>query len=283
MPTETSAWAEAKLKELGWDGKKNLAGLAFQNYFWWPVIPNLAAYLKTLITGDKTNQYKLVYYYDYDDEDRKKFGEFRDYCAAYMDWLAETYQVQPVIVAMEALDEQACRDLISRMKQKAILIFCNEYVGTQIGAILRRLSILTTTRYHAMVLSMPGCVPFIGLSRDERIMGVMQEIGEYDQYYVDYQTPDLLAVLKQKAAQILDQPKEARRYVENIKKNLPYYYSQMGMLGLDIRDLVKAKFPEFAMPAIDENDLTNLVPFVPPEHLAASKQKFREIKVQEGR
>ncbi len=283
MPTETPAWADAKLKELGWNGKKKLAGLAFQNYFWWPIIPNFPAYLKTLVTGDKTNQYKLVYYYDYDAEDKKKYEAFRDECAAYMDWQAETYGVQPVIVAMEALDEVACRDLISCMKHPAILISCNEYVGTQIGAILRRLSILTTTRYHAMVLSMPGCVPFIGLSRDERIMGVMKEIGEHEQYYVDYQTPELLTVLKDKTTAILNNAKEAKRYAENIRANLPYYYSQMAMLGLDIRDLVKQKFPEFPLPAIDENNVESLVPFIPAEHLAAAKKRFLQIKAEEGR
>ena len=254
MPTKTPAWADARLKKLGWNPKKKLAGLAFQNYFWWPVIPNLAAFAKTMLTGDATNQYKLVYYYDYDEEDKKLFEAFRDACAAYMDGLVEKYDVQPVIVAMEALDDGACKDLISRMKHKAILISCVDYVGVEIGAILRRLSLLTTTRYHAMVLSMPGCVPFIGLSRDERISGVMHEIGEYDNYYIDYRTKNLPAALLEKAARILGNTREARRFKGAIKKHLPYYYAQMGMLGLDIRNLVKESFPRFPLPEMDEND-----------------------------
>lgn len=283
MPTETPEWADNKLKELGWDGKKKLAGLAFQNYFWWPIVPNVPAFIKTLLSGDATNQYNLIYYYDYKKEDEEKFNAFRDQCAAYMDWLAETYDVQPVIVAMEALDEKACRDLIDHMKHKAILISCNEYVGTQIGAILRRLSVLTTTRYHAMVLSMPGCVPYIGLSRDERIMGVMKEVGEYDRYYVDYRTDNLAETLKEKAAQILSDPKEAKRYSAKIKKMLPYYFAQMGMLGLDIRDMVQEHFPEFPSAQIDEDNVQNLVPYIPPNLLAASKRKFKQIKQKEGR
>ena len=201
-----------------------------------------------------------------------------DNCAAYMDWIAETYDVQPVIVAMEALDEISCKELIARMKNPAILISCNDFVGIQIGAVLRELSLLTTTRYHAMVLSMPGRVPFIGLSRDERIMGVMKEIKEYDNYYVDYRTENLAEVLKEKASRILGAADEVARYAAVIKKHLPYYYAQMGMLGLDIRNLVKEKFPLFELNDIDENKVENLVPYIPPEFVAASRRKYKQLK-----
>jgi len=283
MPTASAAWADETLKKLGWDGKKKLAGLAFQNYFWWPILPNLMAFAKTLITGDKTNQYKMVYYYDYDAEDKKKYEAFRDECAAFVDKIVEKYDVQPVIVAMEALDDDACRDLVQHLQGRAILISCKEYPGMEIAAVLRRLSLLVTTRYHAMVLSMPGAIPFVGLSRDERIMGVMREIGEADNYYVDYRTENLLNVLLQKAEQLLGNAKEAKRYTAVIKDHLPYYFAQMGLLGLDIRDLVKEKFPQFTLPNVDENDVGQLVPYIPPDYLAATKKEFMKIKSAERR
>jgi polysaccharide pyruvyl transferase WcaK-like protein len=281
MPTETPEWADAKLRELGWDGKQRLAAMSFQNYFYWPVVPNLPAFVKTLATGDATNQYKLVYYHDYGPKDVKEYEAFRDQCAAYMDWIAETYDVQPVVVAMEALDDVACRDLIAHMKRKAILVSCKEYVGVQMGAILRRLSLNTTTRYHSMVLCMPGGVPFIGLSRDERIMGVMKEIGEYDRYYLDYRTPNLLEELKKRAAAILGDKAEAARYAKVIRANLPYYYAQMAMLGLDIRQFIHEQFPDFPLPPIAEDSIESLVPFIPPERLEASRKKFLAIKQAE--
>jgi len=283
MPTESPEWADEEFRKLGWDGKQRLAGLAFQNYFIWPVLPNVPAFVKAKITGNVANQYKSIYFYDYHDADRRKYEAFRDLCAAYLDWQAETYDTQPVIVAMEALDDVACRDLIAHMKRKAILISCKEYVGAKIGALLRRLAILTTTRYHAMVLSMPGAVPFIGLSRDERIMGVMKEIGEYERYYVDYRAENLEAALRDRAAAILGEANETARYRQAIADNLPYYYAQMAMLGLDIRQFIHEKFPEFALPAIDENDPQNLVPWTPPEHLAATKERFVALKKAEGR
>ena len=283
MPSESPEWAKQKLMELGWDGKKPLLGLAFQNYFWWPVIPDLAKFARSKITGKAEYQYKSVYFYDYDKKDRKEFEAFMKTCAEVVDWAADEYGVQPAIVAMEALDENACKELISHMKHSAILISCNEYVGTQIAAILRLLKMLITTRYHAMVLSMPGCVPFVGLSRDERIRGVMKETGLYDDYYVDYRTKDLAGVLKNKINTILSDEKQASRASEIIKQNLPYYYAQMGMLGLDIRDLVREKFPGIHIKDLDENNVLELVPYIPEEYRASAQKRFVELKRAENR
>ena len=191
------------------------------------------------IVGGLVVSHDRVYFGSADEKDEKDFEAFMKTCAETMDRAVKEHGVQPVIVAMEALDENACRELMKHMESKAILISCNEFVGVQIGAILRVLSMLVTTRYHAMVLSMPGLVPFVGLSRDERIMGVMKETGLYDDYYVDYRTSDLGGVLMKKIKSIMDDKKESGRIRGVIEENLPYYYAQMGLLGLDIRDLVR--------------------------------------------
>lgn len=277
---KSATWAKDKLKELGWDGKKKLAGTAFQNYFWWPIVPDFVRWVKSIVTKKAEYQYRLLYFYDYGEQDKAKYKVFTQNVADYMDWMTETYDIQPVLIAMEALDEGACRDAMAIMKHKPILISCNEFVGTEIAAMLRQLSLLTTTRYHAMVLSMPGKVPFIGLSRDERIRGVMKELDLYKDYYVDYQTKGLLGVLKEKAQAILGSKDESERLKKAINDNLPYYYAQMGMLGLDIRELVRESFPGFEPVELDEENLKALIPHVPNNLAKASQTKFAELKAQ---
>ena len=61
---------------------------------------------------------------------------------------------------MEALDHDSCLEVQKIMKSKPIIISCREYVGVEIGSFLRNLTTLVTTRYHAMVLAMPGCTAF---------------------------------------------------------------------------------------------------------------------------
>ncbi|MBI4668749.1 MAG: polysaccharide pyruvyl transferase family protein [Elusimicrobia bacterium] len=263
-------WGHHMLSQRGWDGKKPLIGLAMQNFFWWPVVPDFVRWIK----GVKEYQYKLLYYYDYDENDKKQYAEWTKTLARFMDWAAGKYNAQLVVVAMEALDNQACRDLTSIMKEKAILVSCNEFVGTEIASILRNLNLLVTTRYHAMVLSMPGAVPFIGLSRDERIRGVMKETGLYPDYYVDYSLPDLLEQLQKRTGQIMENAPERQRIAGTINSHLPYYYVQMARLGLDIRQMIRESFLGIPIKAANESDPLELVPFVPPELLSAVKQQF---------
>ena len=281
--SESLEWGAKLLKERGWDGKKPLIGMAMQNYFWWPVIPDLARFAKSLVTGDKKNQYKAVYFYDYDEEDEKLYRKFAELVARTLDWAADTYQAQIVLVGMEAVDENACRDVVKTMKSKAIMISCNEFIGVQIASLLRNLNLLITTRYHAMVLSMPGTIPFIGLSRDERIRGVMQEIKLFEKYYLDYKDADLENRLRGMVRAIMDSPEEQQRIKKVIRENLPYYFAQMGMLGLDIRNIVRESFAGFPLKKIDEDKLENLIPHVPPDLAGDAQRKFLELKKNAGK
>ncbi|MFA6449052.1 MAG: polysaccharide pyruvyl transferase family protein [bacterium] len=283
---EPSEYARKVLMDKGWDGKKKLVGLAMQNYFWWPIVPDLAKYVKKITTGDKDLEkynYKLVYFYDYSDKDKETYEEWAAMLTRVMDEITEKYDVQPVIIGMEALDKESCLDVQNRMKNKAIVTVCQDFIGDEMASILRELNVLITTRYHAMVLSMPGKIPFVGLSRDERIRGVMRETGLFDQYYLDYKEDNLEQKIKDRADKILSDPAEHERIRQVIDDNLPYYFAQMGMLGLDIRDLVKHEFPQFCLPASDENDVMNLIPHCPDFLVQRVKDKYLELKRSEGR
>jgi polysaccharide pyruvyl transferase WcaK-like protein len=266
-------WGIETLKKHGWDGKKPLVGLAMQNFFWWPVIPDFVRWIK----GVHEYQYRIIYFYDYKDEDKKNYQNWATMLAGLLDWVVDKYGVQPVLIAMEALDDNSCQDVMGMMKHKPIIISCNDYVGVEIASILRNLTLLLTTRYHAMLLSMPGLVPFIGLSRDERIRGVMTETGLYDDYYADYSRDDLADLLREKVSQLIEREDEQERVKKIIRKWLPYYFAQMAHLGLDIRKIVKESFPELKIKDLDESDPEQLAPFIPPELREDVRQKFREL------
>lgn len=281
---ESPEYARQVLREKGWDGEKRLVGLAMQNYFWWPVVPDLAKFMKQKLTRNKElaeYNYKQIYYYDYDKEDRKKYDRWVQMLTEIMDGLTKEYDVCPVIIGMEALDKKSCDDVARRMKNQPIVLACQDYVGHQMAALLRELHLLMTTRYHAMVLSMPGKVPFIGLSRDERIRGVMREIGLYDDYYLDYQMENLEEKIKDRIRRILGDDAEHARAKTVIDENLPYYYAQMGMLGLDIRELVREQFPAFDMVDVDESDVMKLIPGCPDSLIGRCRAKFIELKQAE--
>jgi len=270
-------WGAQELKKKGWDGNKPLLGLAMQNFFWWPVVPNFVKWLR----GVKEYQYRMIYYYDYDEEDKRAYEKWAKTLAEVLDWASDRYGVQPVLIAMEALDHDACLELQNLMKTKPLIISCREYVGVEIASMLRNLTSLITTRYHAMVLAMPGLIPFIGLSRDERIRGVMKETGLYDDFYVDYKTADLEKVLKEKIDRLLSSAEERKRVSKIIQESLPYYFAQMALLGLDVRNLIKKTFPQARLKSLNEDDPEALNPYIPDELKEATRKKFAELKAKE--
>ena len=279
LRTKPLEWGALELKKLGWDGKKPLLGLAMQNFFWWPIIPDFVRWVR----GVKEYQYRLLYYYDYDEDDRKQYDSWKQTMAETLDWVAEKYNAQPVLIGMEALDHDSCLDVKKLMKTNPLIVSCREYVGVEIGAMLRNLTTLVTTRYHAMVLAMPGNTPFIGLSRDERIRGVMKETGLFDEYYIDYKVPDLKNVLQAKIDKLLSNESERKRVSTVIFNTLPYYFAQMALLGLDVRSLIKRKFPELKIRVLNEDNPSELDPFIPENLKSASIKKFQELKAQESK
>jgi len=277
LRTKPLDWGALEMKKLGWDGKKPLLGLAMQNFFWWPIIPDFVRWVK----GVKEYNYRMLYYYDYDEEDKKKYETWKHTMAEMLDWAADKFGVQPVLIAMEALDHESCLEVKGLMKNSPVIVSCREYVGVEIGSMLRNLQTLVTTRYHAMVLSMPGCVPFIGLSRDERIRGVMKETGLFEDYYIDYKNPEMIKTLQEKITKLLSNPDEQKRVRKVIFDTLPYYFAQEALLGLDVRNLIKRRFPQLAIKKLNEDNPLELEPYLPEDLKQATMAKFKEFKQKE--
>ena len=58
------------------------------------------------------------------------------------------------------------------------LIVSDEHDMYEMVAVLRRCSMIVSSRYHALVCSMPGLVPSIGVTMDERIRNLMADRGQ---------------------------------------------------------------------------------------------------------
>ena len=99
--------------------------------------------------------------------------------------------MQVVIFGMEALDWDAINRLQGMLKTPAAIFSSKFYDGYQMLALLRTLSMLVTSRYHARVCSLPGGVPAIAVSMDERLFNIYQEAGQLADYYFTVEDPDL--------------------------------------------------------------------------------------------
>jgi polysaccharide pyruvyl transferase WcaK-like protein len=193
-----------------------------------------------LFGGYKESHYRTIYFH--------KSGAAVD--AAYKKYLAGLAQgvkafrgkhrVFPILVAMERLDTRACDELAPQLG--GVPVFSSDNFDMyQIVSILRWSSLMVSSRYHAMVTSMPALVPSAGVTMDERIRNLLRERG-HDHLLLTVEDPDLgdkLAVVMDRLAAEADAVREgiARSVVRNLKS--------MARMGVFLERAVHQQYPDF--------------------------------------
>ncbi len=97
----------------------------------------------------------------------------------------------------------------------------DDYDMYQLVSILRCSSLMVSSRYHAMVTSMPALVPSAGITMDERIRNLLRERG-HEHLLLTVDDPDLgekLAGVMERLAAEADDVRDgiARSVVRNLK------------------------------------------------------------------
>ncbi|MCD7809295.1 MAG: polysaccharide pyruvyl transferase family protein, partial [Erysipelotrichaceae bacterium] len=170
-------WAITQLRESGWDEVSPLLGIAPINPFWWPVKPSLGKWLKSKITGDYSLQFQLWYFFSWSKKRQQQFDDYLDAIALAVNDFTAKHACHVVIIGMERLDADACHRLQAKLTVPSSIFLSSDYDGYKMSAILRKLSILVTSRYHAQVLSMNNQVPSVAISMDERLDNIMQDMN----------------------------------------------------------------------------------------------------------
>lgn len=172
---EGAAWAHRRLVSDGWDGQKPLLGVAVVNPFCWPVRPSLWRWLAATVTGDHTQQYDKMYFFSDSHERRHKYRQYLEGLADAANRYQREYDAYIVILGMEQLDTKACCDFEQMLDGPHAVytsLTCDVF---QMTGLLRLMSVLITSRYHAAVLSMEHCTPIVAVTFDARLEGVVSE------------------------------------------------------------------------------------------------------------
>ncbi len=236
------ARGEALLRAQGWDGKTPILAVGPIHPFWWPVKPDLAKAAALKLSGQfRREHYKSVYFHHSSAEVDHKFDA---YCAAIanaVNAFRKERRVFTVLIGMEQLDRFACEELESQLDERAPLFISDEYNMYDLVSVLRRAKLLVTSRFHAIVTSMPALVSSGGITMDERIRNVMASRG-HDDLYLECDDPELeertLTLLRR-----LD--REGERIRAEIARTLPGQLQLMGQMGIDFADEVSRVYPAF--------------------------------------
>jgi polysaccharide pyruvyl transferase WcaK-like protein len=236
------ARGEQLLREQGWDGETPILAVGPIHPFWWPVKPDLLKTAALHATGQfRREHYKSVYFHNASAEVDRKFDVYCSGIAGAINAFRKERRFFTVLVGMEQLDRVACEEVESQLEERAPLFVSDEYTMYDLISVLRHSRVLLTSRFHAIVTSMPALVSSGGITMDERIRNVMASRGHED-LYLECDDPDLeersLLLLRR-----LDQ--EGERIRSEIAQTLPGQLKLMGQMGVDFVDEVMRVYPAF--------------------------------------
>jgi polysaccharide pyruvyl transferase WcaK-like protein len=244
FPEKGGGWAEARLAEVGWDGRRPLIGAAVTNPFRWPVKPSLARLLRAAARGDWEDHYRRWYFFSSTDEGRRRFDAYLRAVAAVLDNVARRHGAVVLILGLDARDLDACRRLQLRVSSPSEIFSAHQYDGYELCAVLRRLSVLLTSDYHGRILSMPAGVPAIALSIDERLLNLYEETGQRGELYFEAGEEGLAEKLDGAVERAL---REGERITAETLAFMPRALESLGRMGLFMRRYVEESFPGIAL------------------------------------
>lgn len=229
------------LRRAGWDGKTPLLAVCPINPFWWPVRASVAKYLVRMTTGAyKESHYQSVYFHNAGPKVTAAYQRYIGALAGAIQAYRSKHAVFPILIAHERLDARACRAVAEQIQ--GIPIFTSDdFDMYQLVSIDRCADLMISSRYHAIVCSMPGLVPSAGVTMDERIANLMRERGhEHLLFTVD--DPDLEGKLVQ-ALEVMNRERDA--IAEGIGRTVVRNLKVMARMGVYLEQNVHSIYPEF--------------------------------------
>jgi polysaccharide pyruvyl transferase WcaK-like protein len=230
------------LTQAGWDGQTPLLAVCPINPFWWPVKPDLVKAVANKIAGQyKGEHYKSIYFHQYSEEKKAKNRAYLAGIAQAVNAFAGEQKVFPILVGMEQLDRLACESLQPLLDMEAPLFISDTYDMYQMVSVLRNCAMMVSSRFHAIVTSMPGLVASAGITMDERIRNLMNDRNHPD-LFLEVDDEDL----GDKLLEILRRLHRDREQIaDDIGRVIPQQLELMGQMGIDFEDEVLRVYPEF--------------------------------------
>jgi polysaccharide pyruvyl transferase WcaK-like protein len=230
------------LRQHGWDGSKPVLIACPINPFWWPTKPDLVKAAAFALGGQfRDEHYKSVYFHSWDERAEDRFDAYLGGMAEALDAFARERGAFLVLVGTEMLDRRACEALSARLRAPAPVLVSDELDMYDLVSVLRNAKLMVSSRFHAIVTSMPAGVPSIGVTMDERIHNLMHDRGHED--LLLRVTDDGLGERLLDALRRLD--RDAERVRQETLRFVPGQVRAMGQMGIDFVDEVQRVYPEF--------------------------------------
>jgi polysaccharide pyruvyl transferase WcaK-like protein len=229
------------LIDAGWDGETPVLAVCPINPFWWPVRPSTAKFLAHACFGAYNgSHYRTIYFHKSGAAVDVAYKKYLAALAQGINAFRSRHRIFLILVAMERLDTRAC-DTLSPQVDSAPVFGSDQFDMYQIVSVLRCCSLMVSSRYHAIVTSMPALVPSAGVTMDERIRNLMRE-RDHEHLLLTVEDSDLgekLDRVLERLAAEADTVRDgmARSVVRNVKT--------MARMGVFLERAIHRQYPEF--------------------------------------
>ena len=233
---------ETILRDHGWDGKTPVLAVCPINAFWWPVKPDLArAAMNKISNIDADLHYGSVYFHADGPLHAAKQEHYIHSLAEAIQRFEKDHDVFIVLAGSEQLDRSACDALNEELGADWPIIVSDEHNMFEMVSVLRCASMMLSSRYHAIVITMPASVPSAGVTMDERIANLMDERGQ-DELCMRVDDEDLA---DRAYAALLTLHNERQSVVQGIERCVVANLERMGAMGQTLVEHVRLYHPEF--------------------------------------
>jgi polysaccharide pyruvyl transferase WcaK-like protein len=229
------------LLEAGWDGSTPILAICPINPYWWPVKASLEKWMAHSVAGAYAkSHYRTIYFHRSGPEVDSAYEKYLTQLAGGVAKYRNSSAVFPVVVGMEMLDLDACQRVSEKLG--GVPVFSSDrYDMYEIVSILRACHRMLSSRYHAIVTTMPVGIPSAGVTMDERIRNLMRDRGhEHLLMRVDeLELEDKIVA----ALRALDSQTESIRDAmgRTVARNLQL----MARMGSYLEEQVARHYPEF--------------------------------------
>ena len=234
-------YGERVLRQAGWDGQTPVLALCPINPFWWPVRPSLLKLALHQSLGlYRESHYRSIYFHRNGSEVNTAFHRYLSSFSTGVAAFCREKRVFPVMIGMEALDRRAC-EIMSHHLGELPLFVSDQYDMYELVSILCCCHMVVSSRYHALVTSMPFMVPSAGITMDERIRNLMREREQKD-LLLEVGDPDLSEKLILILHKLL---KDAEGLRSAIGRTVVRNLKVMARMGVYFQEHVQLRYPEF--------------------------------------
>ena len=229
------------LRDSGWDGTAPVLAVCPINPFWWPVKPSLGKWLAHSASGAyQQSHYRTMYFHRSGSRVTRAYERYLSAVASGVDQYRRARAVFPVLVAMEMLDLDACQRVAEKLG--GVPIFGSDRMNMyELVSILRASDRIISSRYHAIVTSMPAGTPSAGVTMDERIRNLMRDRG-HEHLLMRVDEPELGDRV---AASLHTLDRQAEEIREAMGRTVARNIQLMARMGVYFEQQVARQFPEF--------------------------------------